>query len=153
MKHGAVVLSAVLCLTTTISTPASAGPYGDDLSKCLVKSSSDADKNLLIKWLFAGVTLHSELKGMSSVSDAQREELSKAIAKVVERLLTDSCKTELQAAVKYEGRTTLVGSFQVLGQVAAMGMFSDQNVSAFMSGFVNHLDKEKLEKVIGVVPQ
>jgi hypothetical protein len=63
-------------------------------------------------------------------------------------LLTDSCRTETQAAVKYEGAMTLQASFQVLGQVAAQGLFSNPAVAKFMADFTNYLDKEKMEKLV-----
>jgi hypothetical protein len=51
--------------------------------------------------------------------------------------------------MKYEGPGALGASFQVLGQVAAMGLFSDPSVSSFMRDFTKYVD---VRKVQGLAP-
>ena len=129
--------------------PALAGPYSDELAKCLVRSMTDADKNSLVKWLFAAVAVHPEVKSIASVSDAERTELNKNAAKLFERLIFESCKTQTQDAARQEGPTTLQASFELLGQVAGRGLLSDPAVAKSMSDFANHLDKQKFDKLFG----
>jgi hypothetical protein len=101
--------------------------------------------------MFASMALHPEVKSIASVTDAQRNELNKRAAKLFERLVAESCKTETQDAVKYEGPNTLESGFQVLGQVAARGLFSDPAVAKGMSDFGQHIDKQRLDKLFGAV--
>jgi hypothetical protein len=75
------------------------------------------------------------------------------MAKMFETLLTDSCRTEAQQAVKYEGPDTIGASFNILGQVAARELFSDPSVAAGMSDLANYIDKAKMERVFGPEPQ
>ena len=75
---------------------ANAGPYGDDLSKCLVKSSTEQDKNLLVEWIFYAIALNPQLAPVTNISAKQHDEVDKNTAKMFEKLLTDSCLAETQ---------------------------------------------------------
>ena len=142
-----VVCTALLC--ATVSGQSVAGLYTDEVSKCLVSSTSEADKNGLVKWMFAAAALHPAVKSIAKVTDAQRKELNQSTARMFERLLTVSCKTQMQQALKYEGAGVFEQSFQVLGQVAGRGLFADPAVSASMSEFNGMIDKAKLEQAFG----
>jgi hypothetical protein len=148
MRRCLTVVAVSLVLASLSQALVIAGPYADDLSKCLVKATTDDDKNYLVKWMFAAAALHPQVAAIANITDEQRAELSLNAGKMFERLLTESCKSETQSAVKYEGPGTLTTSFQVLGQVAAQGLFSHPAVSAFMSDFTKYMDKEKLQKLV-----
>lgn len=148
---------SVVCVAFSLILLASpsvfAGPYADEMAKCLVTSTSESDKNFLVKWMFAAAALHPAVKSISSVTDAQRNELNVKTAKLFERLLTESCKKQVQTAIKYEGQSTIESAFQVLGQVAARGLFSDPAVNGFIAQLGNHIDKQKMESVLGTTPK
>jgi len=145
MKKAVALVCAVLSVLVLSSTEAAAGPYSDELAKCLVRSTTTSEKNALIKWVFAAAALHPEVKGIASVTEAQRDELSKATGKLFERLVSESCKTETQDAVKYEGPSVFQSAFTVLGQVASIGLFTDPSVSGYMSDFLKYIDKSKVQ--------
>ncbi|PYM90646.1 MAG: hypothetical protein DME04_22225 [Candidatus Rokuibacteriota bacterium] len=149
MKLTIVLASVALALAALSSGPAVAGPYSDELAKCLVRSTTDADKNYLVKWLFASAALHPEVRSIASVSDAERTDLNRNAAKLFERLITESCSTQTQEALKYEGPNTLQSSFEVLGQVAGRRLFSDPAVAKSMAEFANYLDKQKFDRIFG----
>ena len=46
-------VAVTLLLASLATEPALAGPYSDDLTKCLVRSTTNADRNALVKWMFA----------------------------------------------------------------------------------------------------
>lgn len=150
MKHiKFAAIGAAFSLALLASHSATAGPYSDEMAKCLVTSTSEADKNFLVKWMFAAASLHPAVKSISSMSEAQRNEMNVKTAKLFERLLTESCKSQVQTAIKYEGQSTIESAFQVLGQVAARGLFSDPSVNGFIAQLGNHIDPKKMESVLG----
>ena len=150
MRHFVVaVISGALFAVFVSFASGIAGPFSDDLGKCLVRSTTDADKNYLVKWMFASAALHPAVKSIASVSDAERTELNRNTARLVEKLLTESCRSETQQAVKNEGPGTLQASFQILGQVAGRGLFTDPAVARSMASFEDYLDKPKLEALFG----
>lgn len=150
MNPGKKMWIAALAVASVFgSVPAIAGPYSDDLSKCLVRSTGDAEKRTLVKWIFAAVALHPEVADISSVTPAQRTEMTRNTAKIFEKLLADSCRTEVQQAVQYEGPQTIGSSFQVLGQVAARELFSNPNVAANMADLGKYIDQKRIAEAMG----
>lgn len=145
MKLSRVALVSAALFSLQASLPAMAGSYSDEMSKCLVRSTSPADRNGLVKWLFASAVLHPEIKTIANVSKEQRDTLNRSTARLLERLLTESCRTETQNAFRFEGPSTFEASFNVLGQVAGRELFTDPNVAQSMSGLLNYVDKSKLE--------
>ena len=131
------------------SVSAAAGPYSDDLAKCLVRSTGEDEKRTLVKWIFAAVALHPEVADIASVTPAQRTEMTRNTAKIFEKLLTDSCRAEVQQAVQYEGPQTIGTSFQVLGQVAARELFSNPSVAANMADLGKYIDQKRIADVMG----
>jgi hypothetical protein len=141
-----IALTALL-----LSSPvAYAGPYTDDLSKCLVASTSDQDKTQLVEWIFFSLSLNPKISPYAQVSPAQREVADKGLAKLFERLVAESCSTQTKQAVQYEGTAALSESFRLLGQVAAQEIFKDPAVAAGTSKFAEYLDEKKINQALGL---
>ena len=122
---------------------AHAGVYTDDLSKCLVKSTSTNDRVVLVRWMFATLSLHPAVRSFVSVPDQQRDDATKAAAGLFTRLLTADCRKESVNALKYEGATAIGASFQVLGQVASRDLMTDPNVSKGMQQLGADIDNDQ----------
>lgn len=146
--------AAALLLTmaaASSSNAALAGPYSDELSKCLVVSTTADDKNALVKWMFATAALHPAVKSIASITAEERSRSTRTTARLFERLLTETCLAQTQQALKYEGALALQTGFQMLGQVAARELFADPSVAAGLAEFEAHLDRNKLEQALGNV--
>ena len=124
----------LLLLTLLTASPAHAGPYSDELGKCLVASTTTADKGALVKWMFATAALHPAVKSIASVTPAERTGFNRDTARLFERLVTESCKAQTLEAMKYEGAVALQVAFQLLGQVAARELFADPAVAGGIAG-------------------
>lgn len=135
-----------------VTPPALAGPYGDALGKCLVGASTSAEKTVLVRWMFAMMSLHPDVQSAAAMTPEQRTEVSKQTAKLFERLLTQACATEAADAVRYEGASTIESSFNLLGQVAARELFSHPNVSGGLSEFAQYLDQKRLTELLQAKP-
>ena len=140
-----LVSAAILCVSPF---SAFAGPYTNDLAKCLVESTSPGDRTDLVKWMFSAASAHPAVKSISNVSAKQLDKANKKTADLFMKLLTVSCRSETEKALKYEGKTTLQVSFQVLGQVAGKELFASPEVSAAMSGLERHLDEKRLQSLV-----
>ena len=149
---------ALLLLTLAPSHPSvrarpSAPPRADDLAECLLRSTNDADRALLVQWMFAVVTLHPAVQSVATVSDSTRGSLNRGVAGLMERLLTVSCVSEARAALKNQGQQAFEASFAILGQIAARDMFADSHVMAGMEGFSHYLDAKKLQAALAPTAQ
>ena len=151
MNRRSIFIVALLAISGLMSTAANAGIYGDDMAKCLVRSTTTQDRSVLVKWIFAAAASNPEVKSMVSVTERQRNKLNKSIAKLFERLLTDSCRKETQAAYKYEGKATISSSFNLLGQVAGRELFSDPNVTKSVSELAQYIDQKKMNDLFASV--
>jgi hypothetical protein len=143
-----VLLGTGIALTLTAHAAALAGPYGDELAKCLVKSTTAEDKSMLVQWMFSTMALHPDVKWMAAVSSGQRDKVNESTAKIFETLLTKTCLSETKQAIQYEGGSTIESSFNVLGQVAARELFSHPLVAAGNAEFAKHLDTEAMKKLL-----
>jgi hypothetical protein len=141
------VAAGLLVLASFSGAPAYAGPFGDEMAKCLVRTTTEADRTLLIQWLFTAMATHPDVNAMSNVSTQKGEELSKKVAQLFVTLVADRCKSETAQAVKYEGSEALTTSFEVLGQVAMQGIMSDPAVSGYLGHLQQYVDKKAVEEV------
>lgn len=125
-------------------SPSHAGPYTDDLGKCLVESTSTRDRNSLVRWLFASASVHPAVSSIALVTPEQLEDSHAQAGDLFNRLLTDSCREETKKALQYEGEITIQTSFEILGRVAGQELFSSPEVNANMSGIEKYLDQEEI---------
>ncbi len=139
---------AVLLALALHAGSAQAGLYSDDLARCLVESTTAADKNALVKWMFATAALHPAVKSIASVTDAERAQSTRSTAELFEKLLTESCRAQAQMAVKYEGTAALQTGFQMLGQVAARELFADPGVIHGLAELEKYIDSQKIEQAL-----
>jgi hypothetical protein len=127
-----------------MSGAASAGVYTDQLSKCLVDSTTTEDRTMLVKWLFTAASVHPAISSLSTVNAEDRDAANQVIADLFVKLLTESCRDMAKTALKFEGAVTIQQSFQVLGQVAGMELFANPQVAAVMADLDKHFDPAKL---------
>ncbi len=138
----------LFALFLAIPFSTSAGPFTDKLSICLVQSTSDADKQLLIQWVFAAMSAHPGVHALSNVSVKKGQMLNKDTANLFMTLLTVRCKSEMKQALKFEGKSAFEASFKVLGEVAMNGLMKHPNVRKYMSGLDKNLDPKKLRELV-----
>ena len=148
-RWGIILFGLFLVLAQFQANPAYAGVYGDELSKCIVESSSTEDLTGFVRWMFATLGLHPSVKSMASISAEQRAEANKQCGKLFMRLLTETCKEQAQKAWKYEGQMAVESSFNILGRVAVRELFSNPEVEAGMAELQKYFDEEKLKSVFG----
>jgi len=117
-----------------------AGVFADELSKCLVKSSSTDDRVLLVQWMFGALSLHPAVQPMVSVKPEQRDVATKKAGVIFSRLLTENCRKESVAALKNEGNSAVGVAFGVLGQVASRDLMSNPNVEKGMGDLGTQLE-------------
>ena len=122
-----------------------AGPFVDDMAKCLVSSTSSKDNILLGRWLVRVYGEHSGSKDLIYISDYNKKIIDRDVAKLFTRLLTQDCEFEVKKAYKYEGLSVMGNAFQVLGEVAGKELLEDRNVSKAINKFTEYVDYEKLE--------
>ena len=139
---------AAAIAAASLPAPASAGVYQDALTKCLIDKSSDADKALLVQWMFVALGAHPAVKDMVSFTQAERDDRHRRMAAMFQRLLTSVCRAETIAAVKFESSKAIGASFDGFGQAAAVRLMSDATVEREIGRFADFLDPGPLGDVL-----
>jgi hypothetical protein len=141
----AMMVAAALGLVLAAAgrMPAHAAQYADQLTKCLVESTSDEDKAGLARWIFASAAQNPNVSDLAVVTDEQRTEMSKSVASIFERVLTQDCRSQFRDAKKNEGENMLSMSFGTLVQVAMGNLIDNPAVSRALGGIDKELNKQK----------
>jgi hypothetical protein len=148
-----MIIRVLLVALLGASSPAFAGPFADDMAKCLVNSTSPADRTVFVRWMFSLITLHPDLTAMSNVTPQQRDQLTRQTGALFQKLLLESCRVQTRRAVQNEGPQTIQYAFQVLGQSATVGMLSDPHVADAAKTLAQYMDEEKLKALLATAPQ
>lgn len=139
-------LSSLLLAATLfgISQMAVAGPTVDQLSDCLVKATTAADKTAVLQWTFVALSTHPDLKAFSNVSETQKKQLDQKFAQVVQRVITEQCAAQTKAVIQTEGLQAVGESFQQLGRSTGDEIISNPEVKQQLRGVVRYIDLNKL---------
>jgi hypothetical protein len=128
-----------------VAPAAHAGAFTDTLSVCLVKKTSEADKQLLVKWIFVALAQHPAVQEFAKVPKETADQLNRDAGALYQSLLLDRCGTETRDALQYEGSGAIQSSFQVLGQVATQGLMNDAKVAGYMAELAKYVDLSPLD--------
>lgn len=133
-----------LVLALPAAAPAHAGTYGDALGKCLVDSATPQDKQILVEWVFATLTLNPALQSRASFPVEQRETANRDMAALFERLVGTRCAKEAAAGLQHEGAEAFGAGFEQLGKAAGRDLFNAPEVSAGSREFAQYIDMAAL---------
>ena len=140
--------------TSLLAAPAAAKVQGAELAKCLMTKSTKAERGEMVKWVFSVLALNPQLKNMSNVTNAQRDQLNRSSAKLVTSLLTERCEKEAKTVVQANGPAVIQQSFQLLAQMAAKELFADPSMQTGVAAVGQYIDAEKFKVLLPVqVPQ
>lgn len=144
-KVSRVVCSMVMALGVFGATQiATAGPTVDQLSQCLVKSTTATDKTAVLQWTFVALSTHPDLKSFSNVTDDQKTQLDQKFAQVLQRILVEQCAEQTKAVIKAEGMQAVGESFQQLGRTTGDEILKNPEVKQQLKGVIRYLDMGKL---------
>ncbi|WHR57039.1 hypothetical protein [Acinetobacter haemolyticus] len=136
------VLMAVAFLGTT--QVAMAGPTVDQLSDCLVKATTAADKTTVLQWTYSALAAHPDLKTFSNVTPEQKNQLDQKLAQVLQRVIVEQCSAQTKAVIQAEGIQAVGEAFQQLGQSAGEDIVKDPAVRQQLQGTLRYIDLNKL---------
>jgi hypothetical protein len=140
------IITVFVVLFTASS--ALAGPYTDALSVCLADNTTGKERKELARWIFVAMAAHPEIKGMTTITDADRDQTSRFMGSLLTRLVSESCPSQTRAAVENEGSESLKNAFGVLGKLAINEIMSNKEVNATIVAFEKYLDQKKIEAAL-----
>lgn len=149
-RKNILVLLLSFLIVVFFTLPVFCGPYTDDLSKCIVESTTEDDRIEFVKWMFSTIARHPATKSLASITEQQQNEFDKNAAELFMELLSDSCREKAEKAIKFEGQIAIEQSFNALGQVAARDLFQDPAVAAAVANMQSYIDGKKLKSSLNL---
>ncbi len=141
-----------LAASIAFSTSASAGIHSDEMSQCLATSVKPEDKTPLVQWIFTSIALQPDVVAMSSITDEQREAISKKAAEIFVTMVTVTCLNQTRKAIEQDGEVAIQQAFQVFSQVAGRGLFNDSKVISGLASVDKYFDEQKMVERLGLQP-
>ena len=135
-------IAAFLFLVFSASV-AHAGPYTDDLGKCLVKSTTSDDQVVFMQWMFSALSLHPAVNSLTTLTDEQRAAFNKKVAGLFVRLMSADCRQQTIDALKYEGTAAMQASFQLFGAAAMRGLMGNSHVAKGLEGMAVYFQQDQ----------
>ena len=112
------------------------------LSTCLVKKSTGADREALVRWILGSLASSSLAQTMVQVDPAGKEAADRALAATYTRLMTVDCLNEILALKKAGDAKGVEQGFSTLGAIAMRDAMTDPSVGAAMSAFAKYMPPE-----------
>jgi len=144
----ALIKFALIAIILAFVMPASAGPAADALSVCLTDNTTGKDRKDLMRWLFAAMSTHPEMRELSSATAAQRDRASEAVGVLFTQLMSERCSGQFRDASRTEGTNSLRSAFEALGRLAMLELTSNADVTRAISDFERFVDKKKIEAAL-----
>jgi hypothetical protein len=132
-----------LAIASFLSVSAQAGPSSDELGTCFVQSTSGKDRVTLVRWIFNTISMNPRVKDITSSTLKSREESSKEMALLYERLVFTDCQQETLSAIRDDGYESLALGFKRLGEMAVNELMLDPAVQNETGALEKYLDMNK----------
>jgi len=143
MKITMLLLSMVLG-TSSIS-------YADEstnkFARCLIDALNGKERKNLAKWIFFSIAAHPEIEKFSAITKADIDKSDKFVGKLVTRLLSVDCPTELQQANAVNPNAVKKG-FELVGQVAMQELMNNKKVMDSITNYAKYADQEAISKLL-----
>lgn len=140
-----LLAAGVLLAAAAAPAPALANPTVDAAKVCFSDNTTGRDRKLLGKWIFLALAGHPEIRAFSKASPEDNEQVSRELAALFMRLVTEDCVGEMKQLARMGGAEAMKLPFQHLGQIAMQELMGNPDVAANISAFERYVDEGKLE--------
>lgn len=146
MRKTIIGLAAGLAMAA--SAPVAAGEHRERLAGCLKESSTQADRDALVRWIFVAMSAHPLTADLAAVPADTASAVSRDASSVFAKLITETCGAESAGTIKYEGTEAFGKAFEVLGMFAMDGLMGHPNVAAAVDEMSSHLDPAQFDAMM-----
>lgn len=147
MKLASTLAAGLLLATAGAPAPALANPSIEAAKVCFSDSTTGRDRKLLGKWIFLALAKHPEISGFSKATATDDEQVSRELAALFMRLVTEDCVEEMKVLARIGGQEAMKMPFQHLGQIAMQELMTNPDVAGNIAAFEKFVDGDKLNAV------
>ena len=145
MKRNISIITIFISLF--VGMPVFANSSTDIFSGCLVDTLNGKERKSLAKWVFFSISAHPELKIYVKTSKDDIEKSNKYVGKLITRMLTVDCPSELKAAIKSDPQA-IRKAFELVGKVAMQELMTNKDVMQTISNYNQYIDRAKVNTVL-----
>ncbi|MBX3610468.1 MAG: hypothetical protein KF871_11290 [Hydrogenophaga sp.] len=131
-----------------VGQPALAGPASEAFRTCVAESTTGKDRKDVARWFLVSMAAHPEFAGLSTITDAERDQAMQRVGVLFTRLLSEDCAAQAKAAVKLEGSAGMQAAFGTLGELAMKELMTNQNVTRTLGSFERFADRKKIDSAL-----
>lgn len=142
-----MAVAAAVIGSSMMASSVIAGPATESLAACLADNTTGKDRKDLARWIYAGMSIHPELRNLSNITNQNREELDKKMADMFTRLITESCPAQAKLTMDKEGAEGYQTAFGTIGSLAMQELMSNPEVDSSFKNFVKYIDYNKINSV------
>tara|TARA_B100001146_G_C15900458_1_gene314278 strand:- start:60 stop:413 length:354 start_codon:yes stop_codon:yes gene_type:complete len=113
---------------------------------CIIDSTSDRDKVILIRWMFVLLAEHPSLKKDFPITESKKIDADKAVADYMSYLIGQSCLVETKNVLDYEGEDAFLKAFEYLGEVAMTLLIEHEDVIRSFERYIQYIDPSIFEE-------
>lgn len=130
--------------------PVSANELLMQARRCIVDSTTNKDRRVIMKFFFAAYTRHPELKSIAQASPDLTKEAIAGAAQLTDRILTKDCVKELKPISDQQGLNTAYAVvLNAYGGLAAAEFNGSPEIGAVIGDLGKQLSKDELARVYG----
>lgn len=133
------LLAAMAAFASFLVPAAAQAQARDPFGECLRARTSRADRDVLVRWVFAAVAQGAAVRDMVKVDEGRRVQASQQAGQLITRLVTRDCRAQAMDRMKSDPGA-LQNSFTALGRVALMDLAQDPNVVGTLAGVLQYTD-------------
>ena len=142
VRRLSLFISAFTLCGMAMTTQAS--PAQQQLSQCLIESTTAQDKTTVLQWTFVALAQHPDLKAMSQVTTEQKNQLDQNLAQVLQRIVVEQCASQAKAVIQADGVKGVTESLQALGQETGQEILQQPEIKNQLNGVLKYIDLNKL---------
>ena len=146
MKH--IILTVFFIVSSTFSFPVFADNASQQFGTCMVDSLTGKERKQLARWIFFGMAAHPDINDYSNITPDTRNNSDKVIGRLITRLFSNDCPSEFKAAYKADS-LAIQKAFELVGRVAMQELMTNENVNLAITGYVKHIDENKINSLTG----
>jgi len=128
--------SILLALLILFSPLAYCNSGADELQECLVRSTSEKDGIVLVRWMAKAINSHPDLKDISNLNEEKRKEIDRKMADYLSRLIKSDCNKEFTAINNKGGTSGTEAAFAHLGGSAMRQLIANKLVNESSQSFL-----------------
>ena len=142
------ILATLVMILITLNTTVSAGSPTEALSRCLVVRTNSEDQAMLQAWTLIGLSKNPGMREIIPLNDALDEKLTKAFAKLFERLIYEDCTQEFKDALKVLDQNPMGVSFKALGAETMKVLMNHPSQAEHIQSIFNYFDLDRYKAFV-----